>query len=440
MMNGNLRSLRLNVAASFNKVLGTAKFIRRFPIILILIVLVCSASFAADKVKILKVETKKIDAYEEVSVFTSENIKPEIIMLESPNRIALAFSNATIDAPVTMPGASPLISMIQAAQFDEKTVYVIVEPNETLSYDYASIIGRNKFILEFTKAKPESAKVIAPSARAAAPAAVPATVEAVKPGKVKPAKPEAVEVAKPTVVEVEEAPPVEEIVTEEVEVTEEIEAPAKAEKPVKKIRPVEISNIPQVEISKIPLSLQGKTVIVDPGHGGRDPGFISKSGIFEKVLNLKIALRLEKFLKKAGAKVIMTRTRDVSVKNSEVVRLTNKKHADIFVAIHLNAYSNPRIGGSQTFYYTPKSKKFAKIMQNNICRAVKLKNRGTRKFTYYVVHHSKMPSVLIEAAYLTNPKEEKLILDPKFQDQLAYGMYKGIKEYVKISSWQRSRK
>jgi N-acetylmuramoyl-L-alanine amidase len=69
-----------------------------------------------------------------------------------------------------------------------------------------------------------------------------------------------------------------------------------------------------------------------------------------------------------------------------------------------------------------------------------LKDRGVRKVTYYVVHHTKMPSVLIESAYLTNPKEEKLMLDPKFQEQVAYGMYKGIKEYAKMTTWQRSRK
>ena len=392
---------------------------------------------ASGKVQILKVETKKIGAYEEMSVYTSENIKPEVIMLESPNRIALAFSNASIEAPITIPGATSLISMIQAAQFDENTVYVIVEPNETLTYEYASLIGRNKFILEFTKAKPESKKIVAPSAPAAAKAPSPTTVEAGIP-----VKPGMVEIGKPTLVEVEEAPsemiPVTEIATEEVAVP--VEVTVEAKKPAKKARKEEISKMSEAEISKIPLTLQGRTIVIDPGHGGRDPGFISKSGIFEKFLDMKIALKLEKFLKQAGAKVIMTRTTDVSIKNRDIVRIANSKHADLFVAVHLNAYSSPRIGGSETFYFTPQSKRFAKIMQKNLIRTIKLKDRGVRKVTYYVVHHTKMPSVLIESAYLTNPKEEKLMLDPKFQEQVAYGMYKGIKEYAKMTTWQRSRK
>jgi N-acetylmuramoyl-L-alanine amidase CwlD len=416
----NAWNLRLKASVPIN-IKGTATFSRRFLILLILMVLFCSCSFADGKVKILKVEDKMIGAYDEVSVFTSENIKPEVIMLESPNRIALAFSNSSIEAPVTLPGSSPLIRMIQAAQFDENTVYVIVEPNEALSYDYASLIGRNKFILEFTKAKPESRKVVVPSA--------PETVEAVKPG-----TPEVIEIEKLPVVEITEALPVTELVTEEIMIT------AEAKKPVKKIRPEEISKIPPVEISKIPLTLQGRTIVIDPGHGGRDPGYVGKSGIFEKFLNMKIALKLEKLLKKAGAKVIMTRTRDISIKDSAIVRAANGKRADMFVSIHLNCYVSPRIGGCETFYFTPRSKKFAKIMEKNVSRTIKLKNRGVKKVTYYVVHHTTMPSVLVESAYLTNPKEEKLILDTKFQERVAYGMYKGIQEYAKISSWQRSRK
>ena len=365
--------------------------IKRPAIAVLFLILICTMSFAADKVKIIKVETKKAGIYDEVDVYTSRNIKPEIIMLESPNRIALAFSNSTIEAPVTLPGPSPLIRMVQAAQFDENTVYVIVEPNQELSYEYAYIIGKNKFNLEFSKAKPGAAKVVIPSA---------------------PPTPEAVQAA-----------------TEEVEPIAEI-----------KVSTPEVSNLPPVEISKTPLSLKGRTIVVDAGHGGRDPGYVGPAGIFEKFLNLKIALKLQEFLEKAGAKVIMTRTRDISTKDRKIVNLANSKRADLFVDIHLNCYFHPRIGGTETYYFNPQSRKFAQIMQKAVCQTIKRKNRGVKKVSYYTIHHTKMPSVLVESVYLTNPAEEKLILQPEFQSQVAYGMYKGIKEYVKISSWQRSRK
>lgn len=373
---------------------------------------------ASDRVKILKVESKTIGKYDEVHVYASENIKPEVILLESPNRIALSFANSTIEAPLTLPGPSPLIRMIQAAQFDENTVYVIVEPNEALSYEYASIIGRNKFILEFTKARPGAKKIVTPSVPAAAEVEAPETAEVSEVPSEVPAE------APPEVMPTVEAPPTMELITKETVITVE------AKRPVKKER--------QVEISNLPLPLQDETIVIDPGHGGRDPGYVGKTGIFEKFLNLKIALKLRKFLADAGAKVIMTRTKDVSTRDSKIVKIANGRSADIFVAIHLNCYASPRVGGCETFYFTPQSKIFAKIMQKNVSRTIRLKNRGIKKVTYYVVHHTKMPSVLVESAYLTNPREEKLMLDPQFQSRVAYGMYKGIKEYVRISSWQRS--
>jgi len=411
---------------------GTATFSRRFRtlplvigILLVLgiwsLVIPCSAS---EPVKIIKVESKTIGQFDEVHVFTSQNIKPEIILLESPNRVAMAFSNARIDAPLTLPGPSPLIRMIQAAQFDENTVYVIVEPNEKLTYEFASIIGRNKFILEFTKARPGAAKVVAPSAPQTAEVFQIVTAEEI----VEAEKPVAAAVTSNISLHTSEIslpPPVIEAITEEA-------VPViKAAKPVKIIK--------QAEISKIPLPLKGKTIVIDPGHGGRDPGFVGKSGIFEKFLNLKIALKLRKFLTDAGAKVIMTRTKDLNIPNSGIVKVANDSNADIFVAIHLNSYASPRAGGSQTYYFTPQSKTFAKTMQKCLCQTIKLRNRGVRKVTYYTVHHTKMPAVLVESAYLTNPREEKLVLDPKFQSNVALGLYKGIKEYVRISSWQRSR-
>jgi len=375
--------------------------IKRPAIIIFFLLLFLTISFADTRVKITKVEAKRDGIYDQVDVYTSQNIKPEVIMLESPNRIALAFPNSTIDEPITLPGPSHLIRMIQVAQFDENTVYVIVEPDQELSYEYAYIIGKNKFNLEFSKARPGAKKVVIPS--------VSATVE------------------------VAAAP------TEEVEPTAEAWAPPEIVPEIMVATP-EIIKPKPVEVSKIPLTLTGKTIVIDAGHGGRDPGYVGKSGIFEKFLNLKIALKLEKLLKEAGAKVVMVRTKDISTKDRAIVKIANSRKADLFVDIHLNCYFHPRIGGTETYYFNKNSKKFAGIMQKALSQTIKTRNRGVKKVTYYTIHHTKMPSVLVEAVYLTNPKEEKLILQPEFQSQVAYGMYKGIQEYVKISSWQRSPK
>ena len=404
----NVWNLRLKASVPIN-IKGTATFSRRFPVLplvigilfVIWILSLAFPSFADGRVKITKVEARRDGVYDQVDVFTSQNIKPEVIMLESPNRIALAFANSTIDEPITLPGPSPLIRIIQAAQFDENTVYVIVEPKQELSYEYAYIIGKNKFNLEFSKARPGAKKVVIPS--------IPATLEAA----ISP--------------------------TEEAEPTEEAWAPSEIVPEIKVATP-EIIKPKPVEVVKVPLTLTGRTIVIDAGHGGRDPGYIGKSGIFEKFLNLKIALKLEKLLKEAGAKVIMVRTKDISTKDRAIVNIANGNKADLFVDIHLNCYFHPRINGTETYYFNPNSRKFAQVMQKALCQTIKTRNRGMKKVSYYTIHHTKMPSVLVEAVYLTNPKEEKLILQPEFQSQVAYGMYKGIKEYVKISSWQRSPK
>ena len=390
--------------------------------ITLLLSIVCSSSLAVEQNKVLKVEAEKAGNYAEVTVYTSERINPAIILLESPNRIAMVFANSKIDAPVTIPGPSSFIRIIQAAQFDENTVYVIIEPNETLSYDFTSILGKNKVLLELTKARPGANKTVSPSA--------PVTIEVM-------ATPteEAVIAEAVSTIEVIATPEAMEVPEEVVAVTEEVSPPQ-----VKKLPPPPvISKSPPMPTKKLPL--KGRVIVVDPGHGGRDPGYVGPSGVFEKKLNLAIALKLRKMLNDAGAKVVMTRRTDISIKNRDIVALANGTGADLFVAIHLNSFISPRIGGCETYYFTPQSKKFAGVMEKYLSRTIKRKGRGTKRVTYYTVHHTLMPAVLVEPVYLTNPAEEKLVLDPQFQSTIAAGIFKGITEYVKMSSsWQRSHK
>jgi N-acetylmuramoyl-L-alanine amidase len=183
------------------------------------------------------------------------------------------------------------------------------------------------------------------------------------------------------------------------------------------------------------------TIVIDPGHGGRDPGYVGRSGILEKRLTYRVALRLKMLLNDAGARVILTRNGDTEIKNHDIAALANSKNADLFVAVHFNSFTSSRIKGSTTFYFTPQSKRFAKVIEKNVSRTTGLKDRGVKKETYYVCHHTQMPAVIVEAGYLTNSQDERLILDPKFRQSIALGICKGIKEYVKITSiWRKFQK
>jgi N-acetylmuramoyl-L-alanine amidase len=407
---------------------GTATFSRRFLLLLFILFSLSSPSFALTQNHILNIESAKIGDYAEITVNTSQKTRPEMIKLEGPSRIALVFHNSRIDAPMMIESRSPLINMIQAMQFDENTVYVMIEPKEELSYEFTSFIGRNKVMLELSKARPGSKKRIAPSPAEKKVAEVPNTYQIITEGSFVPeiiteeAEEQIIEIS----IEVQAMPPAKPVVLpKKIKLTE---------LPVKEIK--EVRGIK--EIAPIPGTLKGVVIVIDPGHGGRDPGYVGRSGIMEKALTYKIALNLKKLLDAAGAKTIFTRTGDVEIKNRNIVRLANAKNADMFIAIHLNSFTTPRINGCETFYFTPKSRNFANTMQKNLSRTIKMRSRGVKRETYYTIHHTRMPAILVETGYLTNPTDEKKILTLEFRRQIALGIYKGIVEYAKINKYGRN--
>lgn len=187
--------------------------------------------------------------------------------------------------------------------------------------------------------------------------------------------------------------------------------------------------------------IKGKVIVLDPGHGGTDVGAPSKSGTYEKELTLPIALELEKILKKAGAKVYLTRYEDVDVygpRSSAVDELQarsdvgNDNEADIFISIHINSFSNPKIGGISSYYYpkTPYDKKLAaKIGAKIVTEKGFGGDRGVNEAGFYVLKHTTMPATLVEIGFISNPQEEKLLKKKSVQESFAQLMYEGIVEY-----------
>jgi N-acetylmuramoyl-L-alanine amidase len=178
--------------------------------------------------------------------------------------------------------------------------------------------------------------------------------------------------------------------------------------------------------------LKDKIIIVDAGHGGRDPGAIGYSGTHEKDATLLLAKKISETLENAGATVFLTRDRDISPDMSEIARFANNNQADIFIAVHYNSFLWPGIAGTETYYYTPQSRLLAKIIHKNLVRGIKRKNRGIKRVMYYTIHHTTMPSVLIEPGYLTHPKEEKLAFNPSFQREVSFDILKGVVEYFTV--------
>ncbi len=193
------------------------------------------------------------------------------------------------------------------------------------------------------------------------------------------------------------------------------------------LKPVKLEPV----VSEKPLSLRGKTVILDPGHGGDDPGAACDGGAPEKVLTLKTAQAAAQLLREAGAKVYLTRNEDRRSNLKDVMEFANKTGADIFISIHYNSIDNSKVSGSETYYYNPVSRKFAETMHEAVVRGAGQRDRGLQRVKFYTVNHARMPSVLLEPVYLSNPEERELANSGSFRGKLSEAIVKGVKNYFR---------
>lgn len=194
--------------------------------------------------------------------------------------------------------------------------------------------------------------------------------------------------------------------------------------------------LPTVEYN-FTAGLRNKVIAIDPGHGGSDPGAIGPNKLQEKTVTLAVAQKVQALLEKAGATVLMTRKTDVDVygPNASAVEELNARtvgansnKADVFVSLHINAFTNPAVGGTATYYYQ-KSRYdvlLANCIQDNLVKSGGLQDRGINAAGFYVIKKTKMPSVLAELAFISNPEEEKLLSTPQFQQKLAQGVVQGL--------------
>jgi len=176
-------------------------------------------------------------------------------------------------------------------------------------------------------------------------------------------------------------------------------------------------------------------VCIDPGHGGTQPGAVGPGGTMEKYITLSVALILRDLLKSRGIDVIMTRETDKDVRtraqqNELQARcdVANKAKADYFVSIHCNASNDARAQGTETWYSAKdnKSQVLANNIQRELVKQIQRANRGVKIGNYYVTNSTKMPAVLVELAFISNPEEEQLLRSDEFKRKCALGIANGI--------------
>lgn len=200
----------------------------------------------------------------------------------------------------------------------------------------------------------------------------------------------------------------------------------------------------QEYVSSEKVEVKENTVIIDPGHGGSDPGKVGINGALEKDVNLSVAKKVKKKLEKKGYEVIMTREKDEmqseeNSNNQKVqdmkarVDLINETVPAVTVSIHQNSYTSEEVHGAQVFYYShsEEGEKAALLMQEALL-AVEPENTRQAKAndTYYLLKRTKVPTIIVECGFLSNAEEADQLISEEYQEKLAAAIVSGIEEYL----------
>lgn len=183
-------------------------------------------------------------------------------------------------------------------------------------------------------------------------------------------------------------------------------------------------------------AVKNRIIIIDPGHGGKDPGAVNGSNT-EKAIVLKVSNLVRAKLEAAGAKVFMTRTGDTYPTLPERVAFTKDKHGEMFISIHVNSATSTSAKGAETFYSVTSGDQYeedyqlAKAINERIVKNANMRDRGVKQADYYVIRNMMITSVLVELGFISNSEDRAKLISDKYVEIYADSIYDGIVEYYK---------
>lgn len=186
------------------------------------------------------------------------------------------------------------------------------------------------------------------------------------------------------------------------------------------------------EESPLPRADNGKILVVlDPGHGGDDPGAVGIGGLYEVEIVDPVADRVAELLEENGVSVVLTRTEDIEVDLPPRVDLANRLDANLFVSIHANAVdlSRPEVNGIETYYYSA-GEQLAQTIHASMIDATGGPDRRVRTARFYVLRNTDMPAVLLELGFVTGELDAERLSDPDYRNLLAEAIARGILQYI----------
>jgi len=348
--------------------------------------------------------------YTRVVLDLSEPVKYDVKKLTNPDRIYVDVREAAIESSRTEKIEDGIIRTIRASQFDLDTVRVVLDVNKAGNYRAFSLKNPDRIVLDIhSDAKPDSPPVDSP-------------------------------VKRPSVNN---------------------KSPKKQE-----------YKIPEVGSDDLvkQLGLKVKTIVIDPGHGGKDPGAIGASGTHEKKAVLDIAKRLKALLEsKKSYQVYLTRETDVYIPLEERTNIANQKGADVFISIHINASKATASKGIETYYLSlasdenarltaalenassdrsikdlgslvlrllrstkvKESSDLAQITQSRLCKVAGSNNRGIKRAPFIVLIGAEAPSILVELGFISNSEDERLLKSDEYKDKIASALMDAIEDYIR---------
>lgn len=171
---------------------------------------------------------------------------------------------------------------------------------------------------------------------------------------------------------------------------------------------------------------RSSTVVIDAGHGGWDHGGVPGQRIKEKNMTLDVARRLRSYLETRDIRTVMTRSDDNFVSLGERVRIANAQRSAIFVSVHFNSGQRPGAQGIETYFYGRSGRRLAQNIHARVVRGLGAEDRRVRQRGYFVLRRTRIPAVLVECGFLTNPFEGKLAERPERRQSIATKIGEGI--------------
>lgn len=194
-------------------------------------------------------------------------------------------------------------------------------------------------------------------------------------------------------------------------------------------------HLDESELDRLKGNVAGKVIILDPGHGGSNPGAVGVGPVPEKDVVLQIAYNLKAMLEHEGATVVLTRTGDYDPGHGQIsqlearTRLANQVGGDAFVSIHANWHRDSSVRGVETYYYSSGGNRLAQSIQSELVNQSGSISLGVKFGNFYVLRNTAMPAALVEVGFLSNSREAELLAQSWYQEKVARGIYFGLERY-----------